>query len=155
MPRNTLRILPAVICLALPAAGGESHARLGVYAAVLPRTDIRIDMPQRLVVTASDLKRGQLSAHSLRVSAWSNTAHGLELILQAPEGLFASLRVEGPGVDAELPGGGGAFAWRWQARPGFQAPASIDLKMTARLLPGTPKGSFDWPMHLAGRALDQ
>jgi len=155
MRRNIARILPAVVCLALPAAGSESHAKLGISAAVLPRTDIRIDMPQRLVVTAADLKRGRLPPQSLRVSAWSNAPHGLEITLQAPVGFFASVHVEGPGVDATLPGEGGAFAWRWQERPGFDAPASVDLKLTARLLPGTPTGSFDWPVSVAGRALDQ
>jgi hypothetical protein len=155
MPRNTLRILPALVALALPAAGGESHANLGVFAAVLPRTEIRIDVPEQLVVTSADLRRGTLPAQPFHVSAWSNTPHGLELTLQAPEGLFASLHVQGPGVDARLPGAGGAFAWRWQGRPGFRDPASVDLKLTAQLLPGAPIGRFVWPVHVAGRALDQ
>lgn len=155
MRRNIVRVLPALVSLALPAAGGESHAKLGVAAAVLPRTEIRIDLPRLLVVTGADLRRGMLTPQPVRVSAWSNTPHGLELTLQAPEGLFASLHVEGPGVDAVLPGEGGAFAWRWPRRPGFQFPASIELKLTAELLPGTPAGSFNWPVLVAGRALDQ
>jgi hypothetical protein len=155
MRRNIIRVLPVLVWLALPAAGGESHSRLGIAAAVLPRTDIRIDMPTRLVVTSADLRRGRLAPQSLRISAWSNSPHGLELTLFAPGGLFAALHVEGPGVDARLPGEGGSFAWRWQERPGFQVPASVDLKLTAELMPGAPAGSFDWPVHLAGRALAQ
>lgn len=147
--------MPALVSLALPATGSESQANLGVFAAVQPRTDIRIDMPERLVVTPADIRRGRLSPQLLRVSAWSNTPHGLELTLHVPEGLFASLHVEGPGVDARLPGEGGAFAWRWQQRPGFRIPASVDLKLSAELLPGTSAGSFSWPLGLAGRALDQ
>jgi hypothetical protein len=155
MRRNIVRILPALFALALPAAGGETHAQMGVFASVLPRTDIRIDVPTRLKLTRADLSRGLLAPQALRVSAWSNTPHGLELTLHAPEGLFTSLRVSGPGVDARLPGEGGSFVWRWEGRPGFRDPARVDLKLTAELAPTARIGSFDWPLHLAGRALDQ
>lgn len=148
-------MVPALALLALPAAGGESRAQMGVTASVMPRTSIRFDVPARLVLTRADLQRGLLPPQPVRISAFSNTPHGLELTLRAPQGLFASLRVRGPGVDARLPGEGGAFAWRWQGRPGFQVPARVDLELTAELLPEAREGSFDWPVRLDGRALDQ
>jgi hypothetical protein len=156
MHRNTLRILPALCSLALPAAAGDSQARMGVYAAVLPRTEVQIETPAALVLTTADVQRGSLLLpEPVRVKAYSNTRHGLELELQAPPGLFATLRVQGPGVDARLPGEGGSFVWRWEAKPGFQVPATVELRLSAELLSSTPTGRFDWPLHLAGRALAQ
>jgi hypothetical protein len=156
MHRNTLRILPALCALALPAAAGDSQARMGVYASVSPRTDVRIESPASLVLTAADVRRGSLLLPDpVRIRAYSNTRHGLELELHAPPGLFAALRVQGPGVDARLAGEGGSFVWRWDSKPGFQVPATLELRLSADLLPATPTGRFDWPLHLAGRALAQ
>jgi hypothetical protein len=123
---------------------------------VLPRTDIEVQAPARLAITAADLSRGTHEpVQPLQVRAYSNSTHGLELELQAPPGRFAQLRVQGPGIDATLPGEGGSFVWRWTQRPGFATPATLDLHLTFALLPSTPVGHQDWPLRVTGRPLLQ
>ena len=142
--------------LAATGHGGESRGFMQVRAAVLPRADIRVQAPASLTVSTADLQRGTASAaQPLQIRAWSNASHGLELDLQAPEGMFATLRVQGPGIDATLPGSGGSLAWRWSQRPGFAVPATLDLRVSFVAADSLQAGTYSWPVRINARPLAQ
>ena len=153
------RLLAGAAALSLlpPAIdAAERQAFMPVRATVQPRTDLNVQAPATLAISAADLVRGSHEpAQPLRIRAYSNSTHGLELELQAPPGMFARLRVQGTGIDATLPGEGGSFVWRWAQRPGFATPATVDLRLSFALLKSTPAGQQGWPLRLTGRPLSQ
>jgi hypothetical protein len=153
------RLLAGAAALSLlpPAIdGAERLAFMPVRATVQPRTELEVQAPARLAISAADLARGSHQpTQSVQIRAYSNSTHGLELELQAPPGMFAQLRIQGPGIDATLPGEGGSIAWRWAQRPGFATPATLDLWLSFALLQSTPAGHQDWPLRITGRPLLQ
>lgn len=150
MAAALLGVLPVL------AAGDQARVPMVVRAAVLPRTDLTVLAPPTLVVDRPGRRAGQPdAAATVELRAYSNVPQGLEVRLVAPEGLFRALHVQGPGVQAVLPGDGGSFAWRWAGKPGFQSPASLRLTLGFELVDGAPPGEIAWPVRISGEALAQ
>jgi hypothetical protein len=138
------------------ASADEVHAAMPVGAAVVARTTVTVRSPETLTITAEDVRRGFVSVvEPVQIEVLSNTRHGLEIEIQAAEGLFTAVRVQGEGIDAILPGDGGSVAWRWNTRPTVAEPASMKLRFTLSLDATAPPGRHPWPLLVHGRALGQ
>jgi hypothetical protein len=164
MRRNPLRpwlascITAAGVGMAVPGSisAEESRGFMQVRASVSARTAVMVRGPDTLTITPEDLRRGSLTiAQPVQIKVFSNTRHGLELDVQAAAQLFTAVRVQGPGIDATLPGSGGTIAWRWDTRPSLLTPAALDLRFTFVLNTAATAGTQAWPVLVSGRALTQ
>ena len=129
--------------IAVPAS--QSTSRILVSATVPPRVDLVLQVPATLTLTAQDVQRRELVlAEAVRIDVSGNTPHGVALDLQAPDGLFDSIRVRGERVDALLPGAGGTLAYRWQDDD--HRSAHLALQFTFRLETDVAPGIYPWPV---------
>lgn len=162
--QNGYRVIPAA-CVAALALGStllsrssadEVRGSMQVRAAVVARTRVTVLSPETFVITPADLARGFVRIDEpVQIAVLSNTRRGLALDIQAAEGLFKAVRVQGSGIDATLPGEGGTVAWYWEQRPTVRDAVSLDLSFTFTLDSDAAAGTHAWPLLVNGRALDQ
>jgi hypothetical protein len=111
-------------------------------------------LPARLNVSVEDASRGFVVIREpIKLELSSNTAHGVELDVTAPAGLFSSMHVQGRDIDAILSGEGGTIAYRW-SQPTANRKQSLDLRFTVALAKGLQPGTYPWPIAVYGRALE-
>jgi hypothetical protein len=140
--------------LAAAASAAPPTALMPVSTRILPRTDLTVQAPAALVISAADVKQGFLRlGQPLRLTVLSNHSIGMELDLQAPAGLFKSIRVDGAQLHAALPGDGGTIVWRWQWEPVRSGERQLDLDLTFELQAEQLPGALSWPVIVSGRPL--
>jgi predicted secreted protein len=153
---NFVRCGTVLTLFGLAAAGSAAPptALMPVSARILPRTDLTVQSPAALVISADDVRRGFWhSGQPLRLTVLSNHPTGMELDLQAPGGLFKSIRIDGQQLHATLPGDGGTIVWRWQPVRSGERQLDLDLDLTFELQAEQQPGSLSWPVIVSGRPL--
>jgi len=117
-------------------------AHIGVTAQVAAVTRIEdLQQPSALTVSPADAARGYVTARAT-LKVRSNSVGGYTLTLWPSASWFDSVRVDGVGAPAELPGDGGALVRQTHG----SAIDEVSLELTFRLREGTPAGEYAWPV---------
>ena len=130
------------------AAGQAAQSQMRVSATVLRHTSVRLDTPQMLTISESDLARGYVDVNrAVEVAVQSNVRNGYTLMLQQEGKHVRDAVVQGP-AGALVVGAGGGMLARPAAGSGMWRD-TMQLRVRFRLSAQAQAGTYDWPLQIS------
>lgn len=130
------------------AAGQGVQSQMRVTATVLRHTSVRLDAPQVLTISESDLARGYVDVNkAVEVAVQSNVRDGYTLVLHQGGKHVREAVVQGP-AGALVVGAGGGMLARPAAGSGMWRD-TMQLRVRFKLSAQAQAGTYDWPLQIS------
>jgi hypothetical protein len=130
------------------AAGQGVQGQMRISATVLRHTSVRLDAPQQLTISESDLARGYVDASkAVEVAVQSNVRDGYTLVLHQDGKHVREAVVQGP-AGALVVGTGGGMLARPAAGSGMWHD-TMQLRVRFKLSAQAQVGTYDWPLQIS------